>query len=124
MTVLRNGQERTITATVAEQPSGRSAHVVRPHAKGGWGITLTDLTPALIRQFNLPPSVRGAMIREVEDGSLAEQAGLQPGDVIRQVDRQPVTSARACEQAITRAGDRVLLLVQRGPYAGYEVLSR
>jgi serine protease Do len=87
-------------------------------------MALTDLTTGLMRQFNLPPGVRGAMIREVEDGGPADQAGLQPGDVIRQVDRQPVTSARTCEQALARAGSQVLLLIQRGPYAGYEVLSR
>ena len=124
MTLLRNGQEKTVTAVVAEQPSRRSARVERPRTTRGWGLTLTDLTPTLMRQFNIPSGVRGAMIREIEDGSAAEEAGLQPGDVIRQVDRQAVTSARACEQALARAGDRVLLLIQRGPYVGYEVLNR
>ncbi len=85
---------------------------------------MTDLTAALMRQFSVPSGVRGAMIREVEDGSPADEAGLQPGDIIRQVDRQAVTSARSGEQALAKAGDRVLLLIQRGPYVGYEVLNR
>jgi serine protease Do len=124
MTVLRNGQEKTVIAVVAEQPSRRAAQVERPRTTRGWGMTFTDLTTTLMRQFNIPSGVRGAMIREVEDGSAADEAGLQPGDVIRQVDRQPVTSARACAQALARTGDRVLLLIQRGPYVGYEVLNR
>jgi serine protease Do len=124
MTVLHNGHEKTITAVVAEQPSRRPAPAQRLRTTRGWGVTLTDLTAGLMRQFNLPPGLRGAMIREIEEGGVADQAGLQPGDVIRQVDRQPVTSARSCEQALARAGSQVLLLIQRGPYAGYEVLSR
>ncbi len=124
MTILRNGREKTVTAVVAEQPSRRSARVQRPRATRGWGLTLTDLTAALMRQFSVPSGVHGAMIREVEDGSPADEAGLQPGDIIRQVDRQAVTSARAGEQALAKAGDRVLLLIQRGPYVGYEVLNR
>jgi serine protease Do len=124
MTVLRNGQEKTVTAVVAEQPSRRVARAPRPRTTRGWGLTLTDLTASLMRQFSIPSGVRGAMIREIEEGSPADEAGLEPGDVIRQVDRQPVTSARACGQALARAGDRVLLLIQRGPYAGYEVLNR
>ena len=124
MSILRNGQEKAISAVVAEQPARRSPRAQRPRTRRGWGLTLIDLTPALMRQFNLPSGVRGAMIREVEDGSPADQAGLQAGDVIRQVDRQPITSARTCEQALGRAGNQVLLLIQRGPYAGYEVLSR
>ncbi|HVO23415.1 MAG TPA: DegQ family serine endoprotease [Candidatus Margulisiibacteriota bacterium] len=124
MTILRNGHEKTVTAVVAEQPSRRPTRAQRPHATRGWGLTLTDLTPALMRQFSIPSGVRGAMIREIEDGSPADEAGLQAGDVIRQVDRQPVTSARTCDQALARVGDRVLLLIQRGPYVGYEVLNR
>ncbi len=124
MTVLRNGREKTLTAVVAEQPGSRRARPQPPRATRGWGLTLTEVTADLARRFNLAPSVRGAMIRGVEAGSPADNAGLEPGDVIRQVDRQPVTSVRSCEQALARAGDRVLLLIQRGPYVGYEVLSR
>jgi serine protease Do len=124
MTVLRNGHHKTITAVISEQPSRRVARAQRQRTSRGWGIALTDLTTGLMRQFNIPPGARGAMIREIEEGSPADEAGLQPGDVIRQVDRQPVTSARGCTQALARAGEQVLLLIQRGPYAGYEVLSR
>ena len=64
------------------------------------------------------------MIRGVEPGTPGEDAGLQPGDVIRQVDRRPVTSVRSCQQALERGGDRVLLLIQRGPEAAYYAMTR
>ena len=122
--VLRNGSEHTLHVTVIEQPSGRVARAEKGPKRPLWGVALTDLTPALTRRFGIPEGVSGAMIRAVEPGSPSDDAGLEPGDVIRQVDRQPVTSAHACEVALDRATNRVLLLIQRGPSASYFVLQR
>ena len=83
--VLRNGHEQTLTLIIAEQPSERSARAERPPTGRDWGLSLTDLTPALARRFGIPPGVRGAMVREVADGSPADEAGIEVGDVIRQV---------------------------------------
>jgi serine protease Do len=124
LTVLRNGRERNLSVTVVEQPSGKVARAERPRSSRGWGFTLTELTTMLARRFSIPPGVRGVMINEIEAGSPADEAGLEAGDVIRLVDQRPVTSVRMAQQALERAGDRVLLLIQRGPATGYEVLSR
>ena len=123
LTILRNGREHTLTVTVAEQP-GAVARAGRPHSDRGWGLALTDLSPALARRFGIPPGVRGAVIRDIGSGGPAESAGLEPGDVIRQVERQACATARACQQALDRAGDKVMLLIQRGPAVGYYVLER
>jgi serine protease Do len=122
--VLRDGKERTLRVLVAEPPSERSARAEQRPAGQGWGLALTDLTPALARRFGIPAGVRGAMVREVVDDSPADQAGFEVGDVIRQVGEQPVTSARNCQQALDRAGSQIRLLIQRGPNVGYSVLSR
>jgi serine protease Do len=122
--VLRSGREMSFRATVSEQPSGKVAEAEKRPARSTWGITLTDLTPSLARRFRIPSGVHGAMIREIEPGTPADAAGIEPGDVIRQVNRQPVTSARSCARALDQAGDRVLLLVQRGSSAGYVMLAR
>ena len=122
--VLRSGGERTVHVTVVEQPSGRVARAEKSSRRPSWGLALTELTPALARRFGIPQGVRGAMIRAVAPGSPSDDAGLEPGDVIRQVDRQAMTSARSCETALNRAADKVLLLIQRGPSASYFVLQR
>ena len=124
MKILRDGHEQTVTVTVAEQPSGRQARAERQPAKPSWGLTLTDPTPALLRRFGIPPGTRGAMVQEVQPDSPADAAELQPGDVIRQVDRQPVSNAKSCQQALDRDDERVLLLLQRGPTSGYIVMYR
>jgi serine protease Do len=122
--ILRDGREKSVEVKVAEQPPPEASRRQRTETTRSWGLSLTDITPSLARQFGIPSGVRGAMVREVEAGSPADEAGLQPGDVIRQVDRQAITSAHTGQQALSRASDKVLLLVQRGPAAGYEVMSR
>ncbi len=122
--VLREGHEQTLRMLIAEQPSERSARAERRPTTRDWGVSLTDITPTLAHRFGIPSGVRGAMVRTVEDGSPAEGAGIEPGDVIRQVNRQPVTSVRSCQQALERAGDKALLLIQRGQNVGYSVMAR
>jgi serine protease Do len=125
LTVLRDGRERHFAVRIEEQPSPEARRRrARSQAGGPWGLALTELSPELMRRFRIPRGVRGAMIAEVAPGGPAEVAGLQPGDVIRQVDRRPVSSARETSQALDAAGTRVLLLVQRGGVSGYEILDR
>ena len=60
-------------------------------------MAMADLTPDVRQQLNLPDNVKGAAIESVRPGSPAEDAGLQPGDVIVQVNRQAVARpARLC----------------------------
>ncbi len=110
--VWREGATRTLRATLAEAPSDQSerAGEARP-----LGMSLQSLTPALAESLGLPAGTRGAVVREVRSGSPAEQAGLQPGDVVVEIDRQAVASP---EQAATllkekRPGGHLLRV--RGP---------
>jgi len=123
LTLLRNKHELTVTVQIVEQPAGPRARVERRPSKG-WGLEVTDLTSGLMRRYDIPRNVRGAMVQQIEPDGPAADAGLEPGDVIRQVDRQAVTSARNCQQALEQAGNRVLLLIQRGPVSGYAAMAR
>jgi len=54
------------------------------------GVEVRNLTPDIARQLGLPPGTTGVVIAGVEQGSAAEEAGLQEGDVIMQINHQPV----------------------------------
>ena len=58
------------------------------------GMQVAELDQQMRRQLNLPNDVEGLVITDVESGSAAERAGLQTGDVIEEVNRQPVHSLR------------------------------
>jgi serine protease Do len=122
LTLLHEGSQRHVSVTIEEQPGSNPKR--NPPNGGSWGLTLMDLTPEVMRRFGIPRGVRGAAVREVHQGGPAEAAGLQPGDVIRQVNRQDVTTARGAQQLFDRSGDKVMLLLQRGAQFGYQIIDR
>ena len=114
--VIRDGKEKTFNVKLGELP-------VKTLSKGGGavpggksdlleGVEVTDLDPRSRQQFNIPESVRGALVTDVDPISAAATAGLQPGDVIVEINRKPVTKAdEAIELSQGSVGDRVLLRV-------------
>jgi serine protease Do len=56
------------------------------------GVEARALTPDIARQLNLPAGTAGVVVSAVASGSAAEAAGVQPGDVITEIGKQPVRS--------------------------------
>jgi serine protease Do len=71
------------------------------HGKPRWGIGLEDLTPDVRQQLQAGEDVQGAVIQQVAPGSPADNAGLQQGEVITEVNRQPVHSAADVQKALS-----------------------
>ena len=117
--ILRNGHPETIDLTLGEfsnngQVAANEGDGSGSSAQGGkLGLAMSDLTPDVRQQLNLPDNVKGAAITNVRPGSPAEDAGLQPGDVIVSVDRKPVDSASQAVAGVHAipSGQDVLLLV-------------
>ena len=100
--VLRQGHAQTLDVTVGTLPSdgsGRGGAVAGQDSQG-FGVALSGITPNLRQQLDLPEGARGAVITEVKPGSPAEQAGLQPGDVITAVGEHSVTGTGDASRAI------------------------
>ncbi len=114
--VLRDGKEITVPVTLEDMNhhgATAGASSGSEHGKAHWGLGLQDLTPDLRQQMQVPSNVQGVLIASVTPGSSADNAGLQSGDVIIQVDRHPVDSAEAAQRALTdiASGQDALLLV-------------
>jgi len=114
--ILRDGKDISVPVTL-EDMNHRSAEAEAgpgaEHGKAHWGIGLGDLTPDLREQIQAPSEVHGAVIENVEPGSSADNAGLERGDVIVQVNRHPVESATDVQHALANVpkGQDALLLV-------------
>ncbi|BCI52654.1 hypothetical protein NIIDNTM18_19320 [Mycolicibacterium litorale] len=95
---------------VADQllENGRAAH---PYL----GVSITQLTPAVRRSLGVAVE-QGALVTGVDRGSPAAAAGVQPGDVITELDGNAVRSVEDLLSALrrTRAGAQVPMSVQRG----------
>ena len=114
--ILRNGKSETLPVTLEEMGSRdreASANSLGEHGKARWGLGLADLTPDFRQQLQAPQTVHGAVIEQVKPGSAADNAGLQRGDVIVEVNRKPVQSAADVKQALSSVakGQDALVLV-------------
>jgi serine protease Do len=90
------------------------------------GVELSDVTRDLQRRFDLEPDVAGVLVLEVAPDSPAEAAGMQPGDVILSLNREPIESTRDFETALRRVPeDRPLVFrVRRGSQSILITLER
>jgi serine protease Do len=79
------------------------------------GVQVDDLTSEIRQQLGLKPDVKGVVVTEVPEASPAADAALQRGDVIEQINKQPVNSVADYQRLINQAGKQTLvLLVNRG----------
>ena len=83
-------------------------------------ISKVELPPDIQRQLNLR-TPDGVIVARVEEESAAAEAGLQRGDVVREVNRQRIRSMQDFERVTQgiKPGDRVTMLLQRGPQPLY-----
>jgi len=83
-----------------------------------------DLSPAARDQLQIPSAVHGAVVEEVQPGSPADNAGLQRGDVIVEVNRHSQPSAADVAQALSSVakGQDALVLVWSNGGNAFRVL--
>ncbi len=114
--VLRNGKEITLTPTLGTAPEGPGGPVTPEQAATGkLGLRVQPITPDIARRYNLGNLRAGVLVVQVQSGSPAEDAGLQPGDVILSANGRPVRSAgdiAAATQGL-KTGDTLSLVIYR-----------
>jgi serine protease Do len=125
LTLMRDGKEEKMPVTLgtfSKDKEEKSAS--NENGKPRWGIGLADLTPDVRQQLQLGDNVNGAVIERVMPGSAADNAGLQPGDVITEVNRKPVKTAAEVQKALgdIPSGTDVMVLVQSGGGSTFRVL--
>jgi len=118
--VWRDKAEKTLEIKIGETPDETVALKTTNKGKSLLGLDVRPITPELARQLNLR-TPEGVIVVAVDEDSAASEAGLQRGDVIREVNRQHVRSLRDFAKATkdVKDGDRVTVLLQRGPQSLY-----
>ena len=103
--ILRDGKDRDMQVKVGDQPREKVAQTRtdEPATHGQLGLALAPLTPEAREQLEVPSGLDGALVRGVQAGSPAEQAGLRPGDVIVGVGSQRIVSPSDANKAIGAA---------------------
>lgn len=115
VTLSRNGKVITKDVKVGEMDEKPVTEASKAPTGKKLGIAIQNITPEIARALSLKDT-NGAVVSQVEQGSPAANAGIQQGDVIREVNRKPVKDAKGFMERIEEAmaGGSILLLVQRG----------
>jgi serine protease Do len=123
--IIHENKEQTITVKIGELPEENDASQQLEARDPEIGLRVQRITPEAARRLGLS-STKGVLVVEVQPGSPADQVGLQPADIIREVNQRPVNNVRDFERVARqgRRGDRILLLVQRGDNAVFFALKR
>ena len=118
--VFREGQTKTITVTVEElsdESGGTPSSDPSEASPEKYGLSIQNITPDIAKRFNLERE-DGVMISEIEQGSPAAEAGLQPGMLIMEINRKKINNTRHFMTELKRSDKRALLRVkgERGTF--------
>jgi serine protease Do len=120
--LFRDGHEKLITVTLAELPASMTQgqndqEDSNPHnstVDALDGVTVQDLNRGIRQQLEIPDEIRGALVTDVDPDSNSAEAGLQRGDVVVEINRQPVSNADDAVRLGRQAkGDQILLKIWR-----------
>ncbi len=110
--VIRDGKMTTVNVEIGKL-NDQTAAMKREQEKSEWGLSMQNIPPEERHQMGLT-GTSGVVVTAVAPGSPAADAGIQPGDVILQVNQVPVSSVEAVkDQAAKAQGDKPLLLLVR-----------
>jgi serine protease Do len=128
LAILRGGKPQTLAIMLGElksdKPEAGPATSPRPETLDG--LSVDALTPKIRQQLKLPPNLKqGIVVTGVAPGSPAAEGGLQPGDVVVELNKQPINGVQDFRNGYKQPGGKpVLLLVYREGRTRYVVLNR
>ncbi len=129
LTLMRDGERKELSVTVAEQPSdfGLSRELSRQEPKAenqsneldNLGVEVAELTPELAKKLGYKEGTNGVVITQVQPDSPAAEAGLHRGMLLVKVDKKRVKDIAAVREALAKAtSDKGVLFQVRSPDGG------
>ena len=133
VTVWRDGKSEELTATLDEfqvenakiqKPGTENEEKPNKESGGKLGLSLQPVTPQIARQLEIPADTQGMVVTDVDPNGASAEKGIMQGDVILQINRQPVKTLDEVQAAIDKSGTRpILLLVMRQGATRYITVS-
>lgn len=126
VSILRGGKEKMISVKLGELANQQAKASEAEEDGGSWGMTVANITPDMTRRFQMERAAKGVVVIEVEPGSPAELAGIQPGDIIEEVNRQTVNSVEDFNKSLAAAKEKetLLLLARRSNATSFFALRK
>ena len=119
LTVLRDGRETTMTATLAPR-DGDSERSAASSQEGEsaekLGMTVAPMSPQIAAEMDLPSTATGVVVIEVDPAGAAAEAGFRPGDIVKKVNGREVKSVTDLKDAVAarKDGPAMVLVARNG----------
>ena len=115
LTIIRDKKEITIDAKLDEAPNPDEEGTAVEESGDKTGLYVQPLSPEIAEQLGLDEGVEGVVVLKVKPGSSADRAGINPRDVITEIEDTPVTSIASFAKATKnlKSGDTAIVVVQR-----------
>jgi len=115
LVVIRDKKEKTLTVKLDERKPEEEMASAESGSDNS-GLSVQPLTDDMARQLGLDSRVKGVLVLKVEAGSPGDRAGIEPNDVITEIDNTPVVSVASFNKAIKaiKKGDTAIVVVLRG----------
>lgn len=103
-------------AVVASQKETPKSSVMKPETISELGLTLTQITQGIRDRFELPSSIEGVIVADVDPNGPAFEEGIRPGDVVAEISQQKISTTdeakRLVKAAVSDGKRSVLLLIE------------
>lgn len=122
ITYLRDGIKSTVYVELAKREDDKLLAKEQDRSNDDIGVQLMDLTTENAGQFGFEADEKGVLIVGVEPGSKADDAGLQKGDLIKEINHSKVNSLKDYYKYLNavKSGDMAKMLIRR-PRVGFVV---
>ncbi|MCZ6684735.1 MAG: DegQ family serine endoprotease [Candidatus Dadabacteria bacterium] len=119
--VIQDGKTKNMKVKLEEFPDQGAQ--VKDEVRKSLGLTVRQLTPKIVKRFNIDHD-EGVIIADVDQGSVAGDARLKPGDIILEINKKPIKTLANYSAVLedVKPGDTALFLVKRGNNTIYAAL--
>ena len=120
MAVLRGGKQIQLNIEIGERPQEEA----QLRGQKRWrGLEVGNLTPEMARRLGLGRA-EGVVISNIEPGSPADEAGLETGEPLFEINRQPVRSVKEFVEAASKTKGDALIKTPRGYFVLHEAVPK
>ncbi|MEE8044253.1 MAG: DegQ family serine endoprotease [Thermodesulfobacteriota bacterium] len=119
--VIQDGKTKNMKVKLEKFPDQEAQ--VKDEVRKSLGLTVRQLTPKIVKRFNIDHD-DGVIIADVDQGSVAGDARLKPGDIILEINKKPINTLANYSAVLedVKPGDTALFLVKRGNNTIYAAL--
>ncbi|HKL23071.1 MAG TPA: PDZ domain-containing protein, partial [Tichowtungia sp.] len=114
--LIRNGKEKKVAVRLKKREEDNLPGQPSEEDRSQLGINLREMNPEMARRFGFDAGEKGVLVTAVQPGGKAAQAGIQQGDLIKELNHSNVRTIEDFKEKFDRIreGQPVRLLIRRG----------